>query len=146
MVKEEKLQRWLKWGRGVLLIVGLLSFGIGCTRHIYVPVERHVRDTIRELHTRVDSIYNCDSIYVAQRGDTVLKEVYRWRERIRTRVDTIYRNRVDSVPVVVKENPGGTSARRESRIAQAITWGSRGLMIVIALVLLLRYWRKYDAK
>ena len=70
-----------------------------CSRRIYVPVEsvREVHDTVRidtasrraDIIIRRDSVIVRDSIAVAINGDTVIREVWRWRERVREVHDTV---------------------------------------------------------
>ena len=75
-----------------LLVLMLLC---GCTRKVYVPVERTVAhtDTLRLFTARVDSFYLHDSTVIMQSGDTV--RITRYRDRLR--VDTIYRAIGDTV-------------------------------------------------
>lgn len=79
-----------------LLVLMLLC---GCTRKVYVPVERTVlhTDTFRQQQLRVDSFYLHDSTAVFISGDTVRITRYRDRLRDRLRVDTIYRAIGDTV-------------------------------------------------
>ena len=70
-----------------------------CSRRIYVPVEsvREVHDTVRidtasrraDIIIRRDSVIVRDSVAVVINGDTVVREVWRWRERIREVHDTV---------------------------------------------------------
>lgn len=79
-----------------LLVLMLLC---GCTRKVYVPVERTVlhTDTFRQQQLRVDSFYLHDSTAVFISGDTVRITRYRDRLRDRLRVDTVYRTIGDTV-------------------------------------------------
>lgn len=97
--------------RKILPIIMLLVVAaVGCTKRIYVPVERvSYRDSV-QVRLRVDSLTVHDSVFVNQwqRGDTVFRDRVQWRTayRDRLRVDTVAVTRVDSVPVikeVVKE-------------------------------------------
>lgn len=80
----------------------------GCTRRVMVPVENvsvHT-DTVRIASATSDTVIWRDSVVVAIRGDTVVKEAWRLRDRVvraaddRSRVshDTIERQ----VPVEVE--------------------------------------------
>jgi len=70
-----------------------------CSRRIYVPVEsvREVHDTVRidtasrraDIIIRRDSVIVRDSVAVIINGDTVVREVWRWRERVREVHDTV---------------------------------------------------------
>ena len=86
----------------------------GCTKSVYVPVESVVRDSVYDSRVRVDTVISRDSVYLSERGDTVVKEVWRWRVRSRLRVDTVFRTKMDTVPVIVpskgdKEETGASA-------------------------------------
>ena len=80
-----------------------MFFGIvllaGCRSVKYVPVETVRVDTTYINKVQKDSIYQRDSIYIMERGDTVT--VYRDRYLYRDKMvrDTVYVNRTDSVQV-----------------------------------------------
>ena len=59
----------------------------------------YVRDTTYISKVQVDSVYNRDSVFVKEKGDTIYKYVYRYRDRYKFIRDTIYRYKVDSVYV-----------------------------------------------
>lgn len=114
-----------------MLLCALLG---SCTITKYVPVIEHHTDTLRITQHQRDSLYFCDSIYTIVRteGDTVYQQTDRWRIRYveRTRTDTIYQSRTDSIPVpypVIKEVPG------------RLTWWQKAWMYVggIAIILLI---------
>lgn len=72
----------------------------GCKTHtVYVPVERTTVEYRDRL--RLDSIFYRDTIRLHSRGDTVFKDIVRWRERFVR--DTIYHERTDSIPVIVEK-------------------------------------------
>lgn len=103
---QEKTKRTsaLKKGMTAMAIAILMAGGTSCSRKVItVPVERIQKDTIREIRYRTDSIYERDSIMIEARGDTIIKEHYRLRECNRQRVDTVYRIKVDTVPVVIND-------------------------------------------
>lgn len=78
-----------------ILLLALLPFLLcGCSKRVYVPVERTMirSDTLHVERMRRDTLIQRDSIVICQRGDTVLKEV--WRERASVAADLRYRNRV----------------------------------------------------
>lgn len=87
------------------LLATILFFGIvaGCATR-YVPVH-HYHETER-IKVERDSIYNSDTVRIAERGDTVLVEVVKWRTRYKTATDTLIR--VDTVqlpPEIVAPAP-----------------------------------------
>lgn len=73
----------------------------GCSRKIYVPVERvsehTARDTVYVLRQSVDSVVRADSVVTERRGDTVFVQRVSTRYRLRTLTDTLYRTRTDTV-------------------------------------------------
>lgn len=110
----------------VLLVVGCKTVEPEVT-----VVERVVKDTVRVMQQRVDSVIVKDSVMVTLKGDSTVIERWhlKWRERVLR--DTTYVSRVDSVPVaypVVKEVPA------------ALSWWQKALMwcgfIFIIIVLI----------
>ena len=81
---------------GMFFGIVLLS---GCRNVKYVPVETVRVDTTYINKVQKDSIYQRDSIYVMEKGDTIT--VYRDRYLYRDKMvrDTVYINRTDSVQV-----------------------------------------------
>ena len=82
----------------------------GCKTTTYVPVVEHHTDTLRLVQHHRDSIFLHDSTFVREfvQGDTVriITEMWHTKYRDRLKTDTIYRSRIDSVPVpypVIKE-------------------------------------------
>lgn len=97
----------------------------GCRTGQVTVVEKVRVDTLRLSRNIRDSVVVRDSVYVkeAVRGDTVWLEVTRWRERERdrVRVDTVYRAKVDSVPVVVE-------VEKRVEVERKRRWWEKGLM------------------
>jgi hypothetical protein len=95
---------------GVLAVI-LLSL-VGCRANKSVVLERvvHKTDTLYKTNLRVDSFRILDSVFVETfvRGDTVYKtnNVYKWRDRISYKTDTIFqfilRSDSTQVPVPVE--------------------------------------------
>lgn len=87
--------------RNVSYIIILLTSAIwsSCRSVKYVPVEVVKTDTTYINKVQRDSIYQLDSIYIVDRGDTVLitKTKYIYRDKLIR--DTVYASRVDSVQV-----------------------------------------------
>lgn len=91
-----------------LMLVGLVLFTIaifcgGCSRKVYVPMERTEArtDTLWKTLERVDTVIDRDTVHTYTRGDSVIVERVRWRVRVRERHDTVYKVRKDSVSVPV---------------------------------------------
>lgn len=85
----------------------LLCFALcGCSRVQYVPVETvRIDSTFLHKHTR-DSIYVLDSVFVLERGDTIVKEKVKYIYKDKTRTDTLYIEKRDTVrvPVPIERN------------------------------------------
>lgn len=117
--------------------VFVLSLCAGCTRKIYVPVEtqRVSIDTVSLLRHRVDTVYDCDSIVIITRGDTVCKESFRIRYRTRLRTDTVYRSRTDTIPVAypVPAEPPASKSTPGQRLRSAA--GQFIPVILVAVIL-----------
>lgn len=127
------------FGTKIISVLLVLSIIPGCTRKIYVPVERNLRDTVIQAKVMTDTVLARDSIYVGSRGDTIIKETFKWRWRTKTRTDTVYKTKTDSIRTIVAAEAPHESQKREKLIAGSITWGTRLIMAVIALTLLLRH-------
>lgn len=91
-----------------------------------------LHDTLRETRYLHDSVYVRDSVYME--GATQIKE--RWRYRWRTRVDTVYKTRRDTV-VRYREVYKSTLERQ----VQHPPWYHRPLTLlgIIALVVIVLY-------
>ena len=87
--------RGIKYVLTTLLLLVVWS----CRTTEYVPVEVIKSDTTYINKVKRDSIYQLDSVYILDRGDTILitKTKYLYKDRLVR--DTIYRSRVDSVQV-----------------------------------------------
>ena len=88
--------------RNILYILMAVALLTGCkTKYIPVPgyheVVVHHSDTL----LRVDSVQLRDSVIIRLQGDTIVQEVWRWRDRVKHDTRIVYRDsiRVDSVRV-----------------------------------------------
>lgn len=123
---------------GLLCLLIILS---GCTRKIYVPLEReHLRtDTIVAHAERVDSVLIRDSVVTAKDGDTIRQEIWRWRERVRLRRDTVVRVFRDTVreerqPEVVAADRETSPLRRAAVRVNDIFRGAMAMLLVIMVI------------
>lgn len=84
-----------------VITIALLTMCFGCTRTIYMPKETLRTEYIDRI--KVDSVYQRDSVYLYERGDTVYKYIDRYLTKYVYQRDTIIR--VDSVsyPVIVPD-------------------------------------------
>ena len=98
-------------GGPVLFAMVLLLFLLtSCKQVEYVTVEKVRTDTTYVTKWQKDSVWLHDSVYVKETssGDTVFLNIEKWHTRYVTKEihDTLYKARVDSIPVpyeVVKE-------------------------------------------
>ena len=114
MTKTERIA----WRVFLLALLAAVICGVcACSKKVYVPAERvvvrtdsvavHRADSLTRLLASRDSFVVRDSVFVFQRGDTVVKEAWRIRERVSLVHDTVRigsgftaeRIRLDSVRV-----------------------------------------------
>lgn len=81
-----------KYATTLLATVALFAMVAGCAPR-YVPV--HHYQEVERIKVERDSVYNSDTVRIAERGDTVLMEVVKWRTRYKTATDTLVK--VDTV-------------------------------------------------
>lgn len=127
-----------------LIIFGIILMslcGCSCSRTIYVPVGHSVSDSLKNIRHHADTVIERDSIMMTVCGDTTVREVYRWRERIKHRVDTLYRTRVDSVRVIIPQSDCNSKNERPklterlSGLVTNLTW----LLLILLLIRFLSY-------
>lgn len=86
-------------GLWLLFVLAVLSMMAGCKQVQYVPVVTILHDSIYLTQMQRDSILRYDSVYVADKGDTVWLEKFKYLYRDRWRVDTLVSVRTDTVSV-----------------------------------------------
>lgn len=116
----------------VAVIIALVVLALVCfsckTRYITqteykeVPVVMH--DTVAKNIWRIDTTIVKDSVYFAVKGDTVFKERYNTKWRIKASHDTI--NKVVEKPVEVVRN----SVKTETKEVNRIYWWQNVLMLI----------------
>lgn len=118
----------------IVLLVSAICFA-GCRTTQYVPVETikteyKTRDSIRH-----DSIYQRDSIYVIDRGDTVYtyKDRYLYKYLHINRIDTVIRTDSIQIPYPVEK----ALTRWQKAKIELGEWGF-GVLIMLAIVLIIR--------
>ena len=92
------------------------------TEYKEVPVVMH--DTIAKNIWRIDTTIVKDSVYFAVKGDTIYKERYNTKWRIKMANDTI--NKVVEKPVEVLR----TSIKTETKEVNRLYWWQKVLMII----------------
>ena len=73
-----------------------------CTSTRYVPVTNTQRDSVYITKERTDTFIQRDSIVQLIKGDTIREVRYKYIERYRNRLDTIYKERTDTITQVVE--------------------------------------------
>lgn len=87
--------RMIKYVLATLLLLVVWS----CRTTEYVPVEVVRSDTTYINKVQRDSIYQLDSIYILDRGDTVLITQTKFLYRDKLVRDTVYMSKTDSIKV-----------------------------------------------
>lgn len=123
------------------LLVALTVALAGCKHIEYVSVPTMVHDTLRVSELRTDSIRIQDSIILDRAGDTVIREVYRYRDRYTVRHDSIYLSRTDTVTIVqVREVEKNLKAKE--RMYLSLGKGLWWFLVVFVLYIVYRLTRK----
>lgn len=124
-------------GLWLLFVLAVLSM-MACKQVQYVPVETVRLDSIYLTQTQRDSILRYDSVYVADKGDTVWLEKYKYVYRDRWRTDTLVSVRTDTVSVPV---PVERELTRWERVK--IEAGGYAIVAGCAVVLVVVGWMVY---
>lgn len=129
--------RGIKYVMTTLLLLVVWS----CRTTEYVPVEVIKSDTTYINKVQRDSIYQLDSVYILDRGDTVLitKTKYLYRDKLVR--DTVYRSRVDSIQVPYPVEQQLT--RWEQFRLDVGGWAVVTVIIIILIVVCRRIYRLY---
>ena len=125
------------WYSLVACVIALIIAAIfsGCKTITKTEVVEKVRiDTAYVTKVLKDSVWMHDSIHVKEKGDTILIEKWHTQWRDRLQIDTIYRAKVDSIPVPYEV---------EKLVERQLTWwqrlrlalGNVMLMFIIAAVI-----------
>lgn len=118
----------------LMAVVALIAatFLCGCTKTVYVPAQSvsYRADTVRLVTQRTDSVYRLDSVFVLQKGDTVVINRYRerWRNRREVVHDTTVAVRTDTIRVPYP-------VEKIVEVEKPFPWWSKLLMLVGILAL-----------
>ena len=129
----------------VLVVLALVCFScktryITQTDYKEVPVVMH--DTIAQNIWRIDTTIVKDSVYFAVKGDTIFKERYNTKWRIKVAHDTI--NKVVEKPVEVVRN----SVKTETKDVNRIYWWQKVLILlgcaslIDLIVQIYKFWKR----
>lgn len=117
------------------MAVALLT---GCKTK-YIPVPEYHEIVVHHADTllRVDSVQLRDSVIIRLQGDTIVQEVWRWRDRVKYDTRIVYRDsvRVDSVRVPYPVERKQTAWERTMQNVGKISF----FLIVISICFILVY-------
>lgn len=134
---EKDKYRIANWVAIVILLFLLWLFTSCKTRTLYVPVET-VRTEYKDRLLR-DSIVRYDSIYVKEKGDTLIFEKYRYLYRDRLKTDTVVKIDSVQVPYPVVEYQ---EVNRLSSLQGFQVWCGRILLLLILIYAAYRWIRR----
>ena len=121
-MEDKEYTRYEGCASAVAVIIALVVLALVCcscrtkyitnTEYKEVPVVMH--DTVAQNIWRIDTTIVKDSVYFAVKGDTIFKERYNTKWRIKMAHDTI--NKVVEKPVEVIRNNVKTETKEVNRI------------------------------
>lgn len=129
--------RMIKYVMTTLLLLVVWS----CRTTEYVPVEVVRSDTTYINKVQRDSIYQLDSVYILDRGDTVLITKIKYLYRDKLIRDTVYRSKVDSIQVPYPVEQQLT--RWEQFRLDVGGWAIASVIIIILIIIGRQIYRLY---
>ena len=131
-MEDKEYTRYEGCASAVAVIIALVVLALVCcsckTKYItqteYKEVPVVIHDTIAKNIWRIDTTIVKDSVYFAVKGDTIFKERYNTKWRIKVAHDTI--NKVVEKPVEVVSQ----SVKTETKEVNRIYWWQKVLMII----------------
>ena len=131
-MEDKEYTKYEGCASAVAVIIALVVLALVCcscrtkyitqTEYKEVPVVMH--DTVAKNIWRIDTTIVKDSVYFAVKGDTIFKERYNTKWRIKVAHDTI--NKVVEKPVEVLR----TSIKTETKEVNRLYWWQKVLMII----------------
>lgn len=131
---------WWRWLVITAFACLVISFFCRCTTTKYVPMVQYKEKIVSKTDSflQTDSVWFHDSIFVLQKGDTVLTDRWHYKDRYKY----IYKNSTDtlvihdSIPYKVEVSKPPSIGQR---ITQALGEGYIALIIVLALGCVIAY-------
>lgn len=108
----------------LLATVALFAMVAGCAPR-YIPVNHYIET--ERVKVKVDSVHYSDTVRIAERGDTVLLEVVKWRTRYKTTTDTIIKTDTVQLPPELLTQPAPKPRQNK------LLWGFAGIGLVAIL-------------
>ena len=129
---DKEYTRYEGCASAVAVIIALVVLALVCfscktkyvTNTAYKDVPVVIHDTVAKNIWRIDTTIVKDSVYFAVKGDTIYKERYNTKWRIKVAHDTI--NKVLEKPVDVLR----TSIKTETKEVNRLHWWQKVLMII----------------
>lgn len=118
----------MKWIYCIILVTTLCS----CRSEKYIPIETVRTDSIYINQVQRDSIYQHDSIYIREKGDTVWMEKYKYIYRDKIVRDTMYFNRTDTIR---EPYPVDKELTRWQQMKLELGGWAFGIIIAFALII-----------
>ena len=123
----------------ILLVVACTLIGCATSRQATQVAVASAHDTVYFNKVLYDSIYIDSWHHTYQKADTVVVEKTKLEYRYKMLRDTVFRARIDSVPVI-REVEVVREVRRVPWYARALSW--LGALFLILLILkILRYFK-----
>ena len=149
-MEDKEYTKYEGCASAVAVIIALVVLALVCfsckTRYITnteykeVPVVLH--DTVEKNIWRIDTTIVKDSVYFAVKGDTIYKESYNTKWRIKVAHDTI--NKVVEKPVEVVRQ----SVKKETKEVNRIYWWQKVLILlgcaslIELIVQIYKFWKR----
>ena len=147
---DKEYTRYEGCASAVAVIIALVVLALVCfscrtkyitqTEYKEVPVVMH--DTIAKNIWRIDTTIVKDSVYFAIKGDTIFKERYNTKWRIKVAHDTI--NKVVEKPVEVVSQ----SVKTETKEVNLLYWWQKvliligGASLICLIVQIYKFWKR----
>lgn len=119
-----------------LLLSGLLLIGLccSCTSVRYVPVESVRLDSIYINKVQVDSIYQQDSVYIKEKGDTIYMYKFKYLDRYKLLTDTMYVSKTDTIYNVVEVEKSLTKWQKVKLDLGGFAFGGILVLLIFAVI------------
>lgn len=121
-----------KYATTLLATVALFAIVAGCAPR-YIPVNHYIET--ERVKVERDSVHYTDTVRIAERGDTVLLEVIKWRTRYKTATDTIVKVDTVQLPPQLIAQPAPERQRKNwlTYVALVATMVSALLALYLAI-------------
>lgn len=120
----------------LLAVVAFFATAVSCATR-YIPVNHYIET--ERVKVERDSVHYTDTVRIAERGDTVLLEVIKWRTRYRTATDTLIK--VDTVQLPPKITAPAPKPRHSKLLWSFAVIGM--LAILYGVYRLLRFFKLF---